>query len=48
MIDLVKEIEERKLKAFHIFIATLLGKLAESGFLNQGALNTLIPAVSEK
>lgn len=48
MLDFERKIDERKLNACHVFMATMLGKLAEKGFLNQGALNILMPEIAKK
>lgn len=48
MSDLVSEIDRRDLKACHVLLASMLGELANKGFLNQGVLNTLIPKIADK
>ncbi len=48
MSGLVNEINKRNLKACHVLCASMLGDLAERGFLNQGVLNIMIPKVADK
>ena len=44
----IDKIVKRKLEGYHILIASLLGALAEGGFLNMGVLNIIVPKVAEK
>ena len=45
--NIVDKVVERKLTGIHILVATFLGKMAEHGYLNQGALNLVIPEVTK-
>jgi len=46
--NLREEIKKRDLNIFHVFIASLLGQLAERGTLNIGFLNMILRSIGEK